>query len=232
MSFQTCVLTLKITIRSVPLTDITNLAAESRCQSIKKSDAFEIPATDWKSELLNMYPNIGDENLNRICVNGLEKCIVDAIKKINPKPNDGCTVDPLVVLLPDHTDPNSLIYFSQGNYGLLPPGAAMGGLAMPVPPVPVALQPPNAFGRFIAGIVGFTDRSQGRQMVFQCPDLYIVHSARDICSSSDQFRRLGPVMAPMIHGAGAAAQPSFVTVLVFNDLRSNPAVLLNFNSTP
>ena len=79
MSFQTCVLTLKITIRSVPLTDITNLAAESRCQSIKKSDAFEIPATDWKSELLNMYPNIGDENLNRICVNGLEKCIVDAI---------------------------------------------------------------------------------------------------------------------------------------------------------
>jgi hypothetical protein len=108
----------------------------------------------------------------------------------------------------------------------------MGGLAMQVPPVPAALQPPNAFGRFIAGIVGFTDRSQGRQMVFHCPDLYVVHSARNICCLSDQFRRLGPAVAPLVYGAGAVAQPSFVTVLVFNDLRSNPAVLLDFNSTP
>ena len=203
---------------------------ENRNQHLK-TDIAKSTAIDWKAELLCIYPEIGDSNLARICDNDLAQHLVEAIKMLSPNPNEGCPLDPLVILLPDIANQDSLTYFNQGNYGLQL-GAVDGGLALPIPPYPMALQPPNAFGRFIAGIAGFTDRSHGRQILFHCPDWVVVYSARDACSASEQFRRLGPVVARMVHGAGAVAQSSFVTALIINDLRSNPTVLTNFNSTP
>jgi hypothetical protein len=182
----------------------------------------------WKSKLKETVPGISEEILNQVCHAGLAQDLVTALKDLCPNPNDGCTLDPLLVLLPDLTDPHSLMYFDQGNYGL-PLG--MGGLALPIPAPPHILQPPNAFGRFIASIPGFNDRSQGKQQLFHCADLHIIHSATRHCEGSTQFRRLGPAIAALLHGAGAAAQPSFVTALVFNDVRSNPVTLQYFNLT-
>ena len=86
--------------------------------------------------------------------------------------------DPLLLLIPDLNDANSVHYFNNGNFGL-PGGPLWPGGAPPVAggalPVGIDAAPPNALGRFISRQQGVQDKSHGAFLLFYVDNMENLH---------------------------------------------------------
>ncbi len=144
--------------------------------------------------------------------------------------------DPLVIIAADPTDPASISYFNNGNYGL--PAGTSGGLPWPggappaaagPPPAGMAMKPPAAFGRFLATADGVWEMSLGSNILFYVKDMGVLHTLPPKVISQAQFRRVGPVMAGV---GGHPPQDNLVRVYTM-DTMTGPAHLYPcFNSIP
>lgn len=76
-------------------------------------------------------------------------------------------------------------------------GGAAPVLGLPLPPG-VREVPPNALGKFLNQQRGFTDKSNGKNLLFKVDSLIDLDVAQIALKSSPQFVRCGPIFAGMI----------------------------------
>ena len=139
--------------------------------------------------------------------------------------------DPLLVVVPDTGNPDSVAYCNGGNYALAlgAPGAVpWPGLAPVVSavPVPGVTAPPHALGTFIAQQLGVADKSGGTGLVCFVDNLAHLHLIPSALKGSNQFRRLGPTMAAL---AGAPVQPFLVNAFTLDKINGPPLPYFGFN---
>ena len=144
--------------------------------------------------------------------------------------------DPLVIIAADPTDPASISYFNNGNYGL--PAGTSGGLPWPggvaptaADPLPagMAMKPPAAFGRFLATADGVRELSLGSNIVFYVKDMGVLHTLPPKVITEAQFRRVGPVMAGI---GGHPPQDNLVRVYTLDKMTGPAQLYPCFNSVP
>jgi hypothetical protein len=143
--------------------------------------------------------------------------------------------DPLLVLVVDISDNNSIHYANNGNYGL--PAVALGSLPWPggAPPVAgaprpagVAAIPPFAVGKCIAAAPNVVDLSNGRYNVFYVRDLESLHDIPGLIGAQPQFMRVGPGIAQMF---GVAQHPQLVRFFTLESISGPPREYRNFNQS-
>ncbi len=139
--------------------------------------------------------------------------------------------DPLLLLIPDLNEANSIHYFNNGNFGLpggpLWPGGAppVGGAALPVG---IDAAPPHALGRFISRQQGVQDKSHGAFLVFYVDNMENLYHLHGVLQSSNQFRRIGAAIAALF---GVPVEPALLRVVTLDNIRGPPRLYLNFNQT-
>ena len=143
--------------------------------------------------------------------------------------------DPLLVLVVDISDNNSIHYANNGNYGL--PAVALGSLpwpggAAPVAGAPrpagVAAIPPFALGKFIAAAPNVVDLSNGGYNIFFDRDTESLHDLPGLKCAEPQFRRIRPAIA---HTFVVAPQPAPVRFFTLESIRGPPREYGNINQT-
>lgn len=144
--------------------------------------------------------------------------------------------DPLIIISADLSDPASVSYFNNGNYGL--PADTPGGLAWPggVPPAAadplpagMAMKPPAALGRFLATLDGVRELSLGSNIVFYVKDMGVLHGLPPKLIREPQFRRIGPVMAAL---TGNEPEDDLVRVYTLDRMTGPAQLYPHFTSVP
>mmetsp|Transcript_32404 Transcript_32404/g.50474 ORF Transcript_32404/g.50474 Transcript_32404/m.50474 type:complete len:222 (-) Transcript_32404:282-947(-) len=143
--------------------------------------------------------------------------------------------DPLLFLVPDLHNEESLHYFNNGNFGL-PPGSP-GSLPWPggVPPAAhdplpagVVQRPPFALGRFISSQPGVQDLSHGSMLLFYVENLEFLFWLSSRIQDQRQFRRIGPQVAADF---GVAAHEPLIRAYTLDRLRGPSMLYPNFAHT-
>ena len=144
--------------------------------------------------------------------------------------------DPLIIISADLSDPASVSYVNNGNYGL--PVGTPGGLVWPggVPPAAadplpagMAMKPPAALGRFLATLDGVRELSLGSNIVFYVKDMGVLHRLPPMLISAPQFRRIGPVMAAL---TGNEPEDDLVRVYTLDKMTGPAQLYPHFTSVP
>jgi hypothetical protein len=147
--------------------------------------------------------------------------------------------DPLLVGIVDVADPDSVGYANAGNYGIAAgsPGrlAWPGGGAPPAAGAPlprgVAAAPPHALGNFLRAMPGVVDKSGGsNRLVFHVENNERLHEIHPRIMKADQFRRVGPAVAPLL-APPIAPQPELVRFYTIERLNGAPLHYPAFTST-
>lgn len=144
--------------------------------------------------------------------------------------------DPLLLLVVDISDNNSIYYANNGVYGL--PAVALGSMPWPggAPPLAgaplpagMAQAPPFALGKFIAAAPNVAELSNGGFNVFFVKDLESLHDIPGLLGAQPQFRRLGPGIAQMF---AVAPHPQLVRFFTLDKISGPPREYRNFNQSP
>jgi hypothetical protein len=143
--------------------------------------------------------------------------------------------DPLLLLIPEMENADSVHYFNNGNCGLPRnigglqwPGGAGPPAAGAAVPAGVDAIPPHALGRFIAGQAGVEDKSHGKFVLFYVDNLENLHLLPGVVQGSTQFCRLGPAMARRLR---VPTQTALLHVVTLDRMAGPPRLYSNFNQT-
>ena len=140
--------------------------------------------------------------------------------------------DPLLLIVPDLSDPRSVEYFSSGNYGLpvgYPGALAWPGEAAPIPgavPVPGVFAQPRALGTFIQQQLGVIDKSNGNGLLFLVDNFAHLSLIPVALMQSAQFRRRGAAMAAL---AGVPPDAFLVAAYTLTSMAGPPMFFAGFN---
>lgn len=190
-------------------------------------DGATTTTTDSKKDRLIKSWKFSDEALaGRFASNG----VADALFALEAEHFTISEGDPLLIASVDLSSPDSVGFYSSGNYGIAPTTEGyLAGVGVVVGGVPAAAQqPPHALGTFISNQPGIVEKSAGRCIVFYARTLGILHAIPGQVKAQAQFRRVGPTVANVF---GVGVEESLVEFYTLATMNSQPESYPNFVQT-